>query len=183
LENLQSTIASNLKQLRQERNLSLNQLAQLSGVSKSMLGQIERGEVNPTISIMWKIADGLKVSFTQMLTLPISDVDVIRKNNTIPMVDDEGKFRNFPLFPYDSGRKFELYNVELDPNGELSSDPHPAGIEEFVTVFSGELTMTVSGNSYTLKEGDAIRFNADLPHIYINNSDVTAHYSMIIYYP
>ena len=68
MEHLNQLIGENLKRLRAEKALSLDAVAKLSGVSKSMLGQIERGEVNPTISTMWRIASGLKVSFTALVT-------------------------------------------------------------------------------------------------------------------
>lgn len=62
--NINSIIAENLKTLRTERNLSLGQLAELSGISKVMLSQIEKGDTNPTINTLWKIAKGLKVPYT-----------------------------------------------------------------------------------------------------------------------
>ncbi len=60
MDKLNYVIAENLKRLREERKLSLDNVSRLSGVSKSMLGQIERGEVNPTVSTVWKISNGLK---------------------------------------------------------------------------------------------------------------------------
>ena len=67
MENINEVVAENLKHLRTEKKLSLDSVAKLSGVSKSMLGQIERGDVNPTISTVWKIANGLKISFTDLM--------------------------------------------------------------------------------------------------------------------
>jgi transcriptional regulator with XRE-family HTH domain len=63
-------VAQNLRRMREDKKLSLDRLAELTGVSKSMLGQIERGESSPTISTIWKIANGLKVSFTSLLNTP-----------------------------------------------------------------------------------------------------------------
>ena len=76
LENIGHIVAENLKRLREERKLSLDAVAKCSGVSKSMLGQIERGVTNPTISTLWKIANGLKISFTSLMMRPETDVEV-----------------------------------------------------------------------------------------------------------
>ncbi|MEN6483123.1 MAG: helix-turn-helix transcriptional regulator, partial [Anaerolineaceae bacterium] len=67
MEDATLLIAKNLKRIREERKLSLDRLSDLTGVSKSMLGQIERGESSPTISMVWKITNGLKISFTTLL--------------------------------------------------------------------------------------------------------------------
>ena len=63
MESMNKIVARNVKTLREKSNLSMDQLVRLSGVSKSMLAQIEKGEANPTISTLWKISNGLKVPF------------------------------------------------------------------------------------------------------------------------
>ena len=78
MEDLTLLIAQNLKRIREEKRLSLDRLAELTGVSKSMLGQIERGESSPTVATVWKISNGLKVSFTALLSSPQSDTIVVR---------------------------------------------------------------------------------------------------------
>ena len=158
-------------------------MAKLSGVSKSMLAQIERGEVNPTVSTIWKISNGLKISFTQLMSRPEVDIELIEKNNIQPFVEDNGKFRNFPVFPFDSTRRFEMYLLEIDDGGNLSAEAHPQGTQEFITVFAGELTVTVNGKDFVVAEGSSIRFRADNPHTYKNSGNVICTLSMIIYYP
>ena len=78
--NINQVIADNLKRLRTERNLSLGQLASLSGVSKVMLSQIEKGDTNPTINTIWKIAKGLKVSYTALLEQQKQNTTLIKKS-------------------------------------------------------------------------------------------------------
>ena len=80
--NLNDVIAVNLKRLRTERNLSLGGLAELSGVSKVMLSQIEKGESNPTINTIWKIAVGLQVSYTRLIDSPLDHAMIIRKEES-----------------------------------------------------------------------------------------------------
>ena len=60
-------VSENARRLREEKRLTLDEAARLTGVSRSMLAQIEKGDVNPTISMVWKIANGYKVSFTSLV--------------------------------------------------------------------------------------------------------------------
>ena len=62
-----STVAANAREIREHKGLTLDRAAALTGVSRSMLAQIEKGEVNPTISVLWKMANGYKVSFTSLV--------------------------------------------------------------------------------------------------------------------
>lgn len=175
-------LATNLKQIREDRKLSLDNLAQMTGVSKSMLGQIERGESNPTITTAWKIANGLKISFTELIKSTQENAVVIHKESINPLVEDNGKYKVYPFFPYESERQFEMYTVEIEKGGYLSADSHGEGTEEFITVFDGELTIRVNNEEFTVKEGDSIRLKADQPHIYHNSGDKLTRISMVIYY-
>lgn len=183
LDKLNLVIAENLKRLREDRKLSLDNVARLSGVSKSMLGQIERGEVNPTVSIVWKISNGLKISFTQLMSRPETDIELVDKSEIQPLVEDDGKFRNYPVFPFDSARRFEMYSVEIDGGGHLEAEAHPQGTEEFFTVFSGEVTIDVNDEEFLVTKGNSIRFKADSPHGYTNTGKEVCTLSMVIYYP
>lgn len=181
--NINSIVAMNLKRIREERHMSLDMLSKVSGVSKSMLGQIERGEVNPTISTVWKIASGLKISFTELIESRETEVEVVSCADIAPLTGDEGRYRNYPLFPYDSSRRFEIYYIELDPKSSLEAEPHPEGVQEFVTVFDGSLTVTAGGEVISLGCGQAARFRADRPHTYQNPSAGISRVHMVIYYP
>jgi len=183
LDKLNLLIAQNLKGLREERKLSLDNVAKLSGVSKSMLGQIERGEVNPTVSTIWKISNGLKISFTQLMSRPEADIEIIDKSEIQPFIEDNGKVRNFPVFPFDSTRRFEMYSLEIDAEGYLNAEAHPQGTQEFITVFSGEVTININSENFVVNTGNSMRFKADAPHVYKNTGNKTCTLSMIIYYP
>jgi len=183
MEEITLLVAQNLKRIRDEKKLSLDKLAELTGVSKSMLGQIERGESSPTISVIWKIANGLKISFTALLGAPKSDIQVIQKGDITPLVEDNGKYRLFPFFPIEEGRHFEVYVVEIERGGYLSADPHPEGAQELITVFSGELTLRVNNQEYRITEGNAIQFLADRAHAYHNSGETLAKINLVIHYP
>ena len=182
MENLNMLVALNLKKIREERKLSLDHVAKMTGVSKSMLGQIERGESNPTITTVWKIANGLKTSFTELMRTSQGDAVIIKKDNMEHLVEDNGKYRLYPYFPYESEREFEMYGVEIEKGGYLSADGHGEGTEEFITVFDGELTIRVDNEEFTVSKGDSIRFKADKPHSYHNSGNELSRISMVIYY-
>jgi transcriptional regulator with XRE-family HTH domain len=183
LDNLSHIISGNLKRVREEKKLSLDTVAKLSGVSKSMLGQIERCEVNPTVSTMWKIANGLKVSFSQFINRVENDVELIDISGLEPLIEDGGRVKIYPTFSFDSERRFEIYSVEFQKNGYLSTEPHLQGTQEFITVFSGEVTVTVDKKSFLVNAGKAIHFKADELHSYANTGDSTCLLDMVIYYP
>lgn len=183
MEEINLIIAKNLKALRESKKLSLEKVAELTGVSKTMIGQIERGESSPTITTIWKIANGLKISFTSLINNPQPDTMVVLRSEIQTLSEDNGKYRVYPYFPFEDDKRFEVYSVEIEQSGILSSDSHREGTEEFITVFEGELTVRVNNNEYTLKNGDSIKFKADRPHTYHNSGETLTRLSMILYYP
>lgn len=183
LDKINALVSANLKRLREQKKISLDTVAKLTGVSKSMLGQIERGEVNPTISIVWKIANGLKVSFSELLSRPETESEVIDITSIQPLLEDDGHYRNYSVFPFESDRHFEMLYIELDAGSHLEAEPHPAGTQEFIMVFSGELVVHVNGETFTARDRGSIRFKADRAHQYQNISKDVCRLSMIIYYP
>src|SRR6185312_6632526 len=101
MEEIHLVIARNLKALRESKKLSLEKVAELTGVSKTMIGQIERGESTPTITTIWKIANGLKISFTSLINNPQPDTMVIVRSDIQTLTEDNGKYRIYPSFPFD----------------------------------------------------------------------------------
>lgn len=183
MEEIHLIIAKNLKAFRESKKLSLEKVAELTGVSKTMIGQIERGESSPTITTIWKIANGLKISFTSLINNPQPDTNVLLKSDIQILSEDNGKYRVYPYFPFEDERRFEVYSVEIDKGGYLSSDAHKEGTEELITIFDGKLTVRVNNNEYTVKSGDSIRFKADRPHTYHNSGEILTRLSMTLYYP
>ncbi|WP_243291530.1 XRE family transcriptional regulator [Bacillus sp. FJAT-47783] len=183
MESIQQNIAKNLSKIRKEKGLSLDKTSELTGVSKAMLGQIERGESNPTVSTLWKISNGLHVSFSSLMKEETKKVKIVSKNRVAPVIDEDGKYQVFPLFPYEFGKQFEVFSVTLDAHYAHEAEGHLKGVEEYILVQKGTLDFSVNGELYRLTEGEAIHFQADEPHIYRNSTDVMTHFTVIIYYP
>lgn len=179
---IQQRIAANVKELRQDKGLTLEEAARLTGVSRSMLFQIEKGDVNPTISVLWKIANGYKVSFSSFMENREDESVVIRGKDTVPLIEEDGKYINYPVFPFQEGRLFETYRIQIEAGGCLKANPHMAGTEEYITVFAGQVEIAAGGECFLLDTGDSVHFKADVPHSYRNAGEDVVYLSMIIFY-
>lgn len=179
---LTNVVAANIRSVREGKKLTLDMAAELTGVSRSMLAQIEKGDVNPTISVLWKIANGYKVSFTSLVERKEDGVRLLRGKDTKPLKADEGRYLNYPVFPFDEKTLFETYRIVIEPRGSLEAQPHLKGSEEYITVFSGQVEISLADGAFRLSEGDAVRFPADQPHSYLNIGQTRAELSMLIYY-
>jgi transcriptional regulator with XRE-family HTH domain len=183
LSDLNSIVANNLKRIREEMKLSYEKVAEITGVSKAMLRQIETGESSPTINTVWKIATGLKIPYTSIINIPQPDTFVVLKSEIQPQVEDDGKYRVYSVFPSEDGRRFEIYTVELRKGCSFCSSAHGERTQEFITVHEGVLTLCVDNEEYIVKKGDSIKFRADKVHSYHNTADELTVIDMVIYYP
>lgn len=178
---IQKNMGKNIKTIREQKKITLDSAAKLTGVSRSMLAQIEKGEVNPTISILWKIANGYKVSFTSLVKYNASPL-LIKSEDVIPLIENDEKYINYPAFPFQEDKQFETYRIEIKEGGYLQAQPHLGGAEEYITVFDGKVEITADSEVFQLNRGDSLRFKADVSHSYKNTGLTTAYLSMIIYY-
>lgn len=177
-------IAANLKALRAKKQLSLGEAAERTGVSKSMLGQIERGESSPTISTLWKIATGLQVSFTSLMEQPEPQTQLIREADMQPLTGDEGRFLLYPVIQSCAGRPFEILDLVLAPGALSASQPHADGTQEFVLVYEGvlEVRLGAAQTSCLVHQGEVLHYHADQCHTYHNPGSVPTRAAMVIQY-
>lgn len=177
-------LAQALKARRQAKGWSLDQTSQNTGVSKAMLGQIERGESSPTVATLWKIATGFGAALSDFLTPPdLEDTNSVRQADELrhqPAVDE---MLVASIFPYDPALGFEMFELTLMPGYTRRSEPHAAGVIEHVVLLRGEMELLIDGRWKGLLEGDAIRFDADRPHGYRNLGQEPAVFHNLIYYP
>lgn len=168
METMNLRIGEKLKGIRMARTLSLDDAAALTGVSKPMLGQIERGQSVPTVTTLWKIATGLKTPLSAFLEEPQTEYMLTGPDEANVVLGDSGKMRAYPLFTYDPVRSVETFYIEFDPNCRHSSDKHDEGVEEHIFVLRGTLRLVLGNRFVEVSERQAIRFRADLPHAYQN---------------
>ena len=168
-KDLAPAVGTNLRRLRSQRGLSLEKLAVRSGVSRAMLGQIELGQSAPTINVLWKIARALDVTFAALIqTREAGGTTVLRREEAKVLTSHGGRFSSRALFPWDGPRRAELYELRLAPRSRESADAHAPGTLENLVVSQGELELHVGAETHRLGTGDAIVFEADVPHTYVN---------------
>ena len=176
-------VAEVLKRIRRARELSLDQLAARSGVSRAALSQIEGARTNPTLSVLWKIAVGLEIPFQDLLELPEGDdAKVLRAGDAVMLRSADGRVESRLVSPSGSAPGVELYELRLAPKGVLKSEPHGKGTTETVYVLKGAVRVRVGDTDHDLLTGDSIHFRADAPHEYENRSSHEARCLDVIAY-
>ncbi|MEO3988770.1 helix-turn-helix domain-containing protein [Pseudocitrobacter cyperus] len=174
--NIAQHLSATLKSLRQQREWSLSRLADETGVSKAMLGQIERNESSPTVATLWKIATGLNVPFSLFITPPQSETPGAFDPQQQAMVVT-------PVFPWDPELCFDHFSILLAPGALSESTPHEKGVIEHVIAISGTLDMYVAGEWRRLEAGEGLRFAGDEAHSYRNSTQQVTHFHSLIHYP
>jgi transcriptional regulator with XRE-family HTH domain len=167
---LLTTISTNLKRLRTRQGHSLERLAKLAGVSRAMLSQIETGKSVPTISLLLKVADALGVPIANLLVVPASRVTVVLPKSRAKIVSaSNGRFTSRALFPLESTRRAEFYEVRIAGQHREALEPQAAGTKQNVLVVEGRVELTVGNEAPVIvPQGDAVQFHADVPHTYRN---------------
>jgi transcriptional regulator with XRE-family HTH domain len=163
-------LGKNLKRLRRRQGYSLDRLSQLSGVSRAMIGQIETAKSVPTISLLSKVAKALNVEFANLLALQERHtVVVLRADRAKVLSSGGGLFASRTLHSPEAGRSVEFHEIRVAPLHCEESEAHAPGTRELLVVVKGVLAVrTASGPEIILNEGDAIEFDADVPHSYCN---------------
>jgi len=166
---LTPVVGRNLKRFRSERGLSLEALSKVSGVSRAMLGQIELGQSTPTINVVWKISRALEVPFSALISEQANaGALILPRSKAKRLTSQDGAFSSRALFPMDRPRTVEFYELRLAPKGREDAEPHPSGTTENLVVAVGRVALSIDGDRRLLDEGDAIFFEADVPHAYEN---------------
>jgi transcriptional regulator with XRE-family HTH domain len=164
-----------LRELRKQRELSLNDLAQLSGVSRSMLSQMETGRSIPSVVVLCKIARTFDVPVTVFLKSEASEQPSFLSAEETPLrISADGKCAWRSLMPEAQERKTEFYELTLRGGAIEKVAPYPQGVRANLAVCTGSLFVVLGGKRHRLTAGDAFEFSASLPHAYINAGNTEA---------
>ncbi|OBX36744.1 helix-turn-helix domain-containing protein [Halomonas elongata] len=183
MEDISRHIAVTLRALREQRGWSLDRTARETGVSKAMLGQIERGESSPTVATLWKLASGFRVSFSGLLGGGSAPSERVRHGAETVWGEDAAGMQVEPLFPFDPLLGFELFVITLAPGAISESAPHAPGVVEHLVVIEGALEMRLDDDWQRLETGEGLRFAADRPHAYRNAVTTPTRFHNVIHYP
>lgn len=162
---IHARLAASLKEARTAKGLSLDAVAKLSGVSRSMVSQIERGESSPTVATLWNLTQALQVDFAGLLEARETPrIEVIRAE-VAPVIGGRGVGVSIRILsPAEAVGVHEVYDLTLAAGGKLISDPHGPGCREHLTLLDGAIEVTSGEESQQLSTGDTARYFADRPH-------------------
>lgn len=174
-----------LQHRRKSRGLTLEQLARQSGVSKSMLSQVERGKANPTFAVLWSLTRALEIELADLVAAepaPGDAVEIVDAGGTPEIRSADGKCRLRILSPPRRAGDVEWYEVEMAPGGRLDSGAHAAGAVEHFTAMTTGFEVTSGSATRTLKAGETARYRVDVPHSIANHGGRTARGIMVVLY-
>jgi transcriptional regulator with XRE-family HTH domain len=164
-------VADRVKRLRAERRLSLDQLAQASGVSRAALSQIEGARTNPTLGVMWKVAVGLGVPFQALVgAQEASSTRLLRAGDAVALRSTDGRMESRLLSAFGSSDRVEVYELRFDTKGMHRSEPHGPATNETLIVLTGAMRVTAGDEEHDLAAGDTLFFHANVTHSYENRS-------------
>jgi transcriptional regulator with XRE-family HTH domain len=163
-------IGKRLLELRKQRNLTLEQVERLSGISKSMLSQIERGKANPTFGTLWQLTQSLDVSIDFLVEKAKAAAGKTRRQEhltiyaTPAVTSPDGKCTYRILSPRRPTLPVEWYEVTLEPGGQWRVNPHGMGSWEHMTCITGQVTVEVGADETVLNRGETLRYSGEVPH-------------------
>ncbi len=183
-DGLNRHLGARVKALRAERDWSLEALAQASGVSRSMLSEIEREQANPTLAVTLRIARAFGLSLGELIEAPGATpaVTVIRAGDRAYLYRSDQDVEIRTLSPLNLEKDVELYQVELRPGGALRSAPHFEGTREFLSVQKGQVRVESAGDVELLSAGDSATYRADVPHAIVNAGKAQAVVFLVVIY-
>lgn len=182
MRDININIGNNVKKIRKDRGLTIDELSIKANVSKSMISEIERGIRNPSITTLWNIANSLKIPLNYLLKEDKTHTAAIYKMTDVDAIGDNG-FNCYPLLSFDEDKRIEIYFNEYMPKSKTEKSAHYNGVEEYALITEGTLTLYLNVERFTAIEGEVIRFLADKPHFYFNETDTVAKAFVLMFYP
>jgi XRE family transcriptional regulator, regulator of sulfur utilization len=176
-------IGGNIRRFRKEAGLTLDVLAERSGVSKAMLSQMEAEKVNPTVATVWKISQGLDVDINRLLEGaegPVRKFHVTSRDSITTLDTDEDGLHIRVLTPIQMVEDLEMYLLTFSRGGALRSGPHFPRTEEFLTVIRGSIRVRAGDRDAQLGEGDFIRYQCDVEHDIENTAAGESEVHMVV---
>ncbi|CAN5682034.1 XRE family transcriptional regulator [soil metagenome] len=178
-------IGPRVRQIRNDRGLTLVDLAGRSGVSRAMLSKVERGERQPTLVTAVRIARGLDVTLSQLMEAERQQAVVhIPASQRRIMIDPQTGLERQHLFPTVPSSRLEFVRAILPPGGSTGDfEPHAAGVEQYMVVEQGRLRATLDGTERIVENGDALYFSADRRHRFDNAGNGACSYYVVLSFP
>lgn len=184
-EAINENLGKRVKKLRGDLGWSLEELANASGVSRSMLSEIEREKANPTLTVTFRIARAFGLSLQELIEsaeASASKIQVIRASDRAQVYRSDKHHEIRTLSPLNLEKDVEFYEVSLKPGGALRSQPHFEGTREFLTVEDGAVRIESGTDVEDLTKGDSGTYRADVPHAIVNTGKGEALVFLVVIY-
>jgi len=176
-----------VRQARKSHRLTLEQVAERSGVSKSMLSQVERGTVNPTFAVVWNLMQALGLEMADLTDAPTplngGMIEHVHAYSTPTRKSRDGLVTLSMLSPYRTVLPVEWYDMHLDAGGVLDSDAHAGGTYEHLTCLEGAVAVETGGTRVEGRAGDTLRYRADVPHQICNVAEGRSRAMLLVALP
>jgi len=173
-----------LHAIRKTRGLTLDELSERCGISKSMLSQIERGQANPTFGTLWNITQSLGLELADLVEAgarkPAAAIERLMANLTPTINSKDGSCVLRILSPAGTAGLMEWYELALEPGGALESEPHGIGAMEHLTCLAGRLSVRSADAAQDLAAGDTVRYRGDVPHAIVNPGKQPARALLVV---
>ena len=184
-EAINENLGKRVKKLRADRGWSLEELANVSGVSRSMLSEIEREKANPTLTVTFRIARTFGLTLQELIEsaeASASKIQVIRASDRAQVYRSDKQCEIRTLSPLNLEKDVEFYEVSLKVGGALRSQAHFEGTREFLTVEEGSVRIESDHDSDELTKGDSGTYRADVPHAIVNTGKNNALVFLVVIY-
>ena len=184
---LVARLGQRIQALRKSEKLTLEQLAQHSNVSRSMLSQIERGLANPTFATLWNLSKALGIEWADLMgegeARLHTSIESMRAEQTPRIGRANSGCQMRILSPAHLVGQIEWYELTVQPNAQLDSPAHARGCQEHLTVLQGQLTVHSAQHSLALGPGDTARYPGDVDHCIANSADHLAQALLVVLNP
>jgi len=184
IEPIAQVLCEKVKGLRKDKGWTLEGFAAISGVSRSMLSQIERGQANPTLAVACRIAQAFSISVGELVDEPwtASAIEVIRRNDPAFLYRNDSQCKIRTLSPLNMEKNIEFYELSISVGAQLKSAAHFEGAREFITVEKGSVEITAGADTSMLNEGDSAHYRGDVAHNITNTAAVEAVCFLVVSY-
>lgn len=181
---LASAIGARVRQERQARHWTLDELAGIAGVSRRMVINVEQGAANPSVGTLLKLSDALGIGLPALVEPPTArTVSVTRRGDGAVLWTSEHGGRGVLVAGTQPPDVVELWDWTLGVGDRHISEAHLAGTKELLQVIEGSIVLEVGDQTVTLEVGDAVTFSSDVAHYYANPGDVPARFSLAVFEP
>lgn len=183
-EILARTIGSRVKQERNARGWTLDRLAEIAGVSRRMVVNVEQGAVNPSVGTLLRLSDALGVGLPALVEPPAPKTAKVTRSGegAVLWVGEHGG-RGVLVAGTEPPNVVELWDWTLGPGDRHGSEAHATGTRELLQVLKGSVTIEAGGRVHVLDAGDSLSFHSDTEHFYCNPNETPARFALCVYEP